>query len=337
MEGYYKFVELDKWNGKFHLKERSFRNLQRFEILIRVYCTTIHNSDIDFIKGIYGDEKPDIFPVIPGFEGSGEIVKVGEDIDRKYVGKRVGVIADGSKHGCFEGLWAEYHYTTLPNVFIFDQYIPFEKICFMINPLAALGLLDTLKKQQVKSIIQSNAGSPIGKIIAKLCKRENIECINFVKDEKGLNEMKLINAKNIIKCENGWESSLNKLSNQLKTNVCFDCVGGEYTGKILNNLPNGALLYLYGSLHEKEITKLLSEDLIFKNKTIEGWWLKTWLLSLSQQEMDYYFNYIRNEMASDSNLFYSDITEYYKLNDIDKALFFFTSNKGDCKVIIRTG
>ncbi len=159
MEGYYRYIELDKWGGKFQIKERSLKNIQRHELLIRVHYASIHPHDLEFIKGNYGEDKPDIFPITPGFEGCGEIIKVGDKINRKYVGKRCTVFAEVNPKGSFEGLWAEYHYTTLTNLLIYDTDIPYEKICSFINPLTTYGIIDTIKKKNFKTLIQTNASS----------------------------------------------------------------------------------------------------------------------------------------------------------------------------------
>jgi NADPH2:quinone reductase len=335
MEGYYKVAQLDKFGGKIHIKEKSFRELKRFEILIRVVCSTVHPADLMFINGVYGDMQPDIFPVIPGFEGSGEIIKVGDDIDRKYVGKRVAVLSDPSHHGIYEGMWAEYHYTTLPNVLVFDANIPYEKICFIINPLTALGMFDTIKKKKNRAVVQTGAASSVGKMFIRLCQREGIETINIVKDDDEVNALKKMNAPNIIKTEKDWEKQLEFTCIQLKALSCFDCLGGDMTGKLLNCLPIGGILYNFGNLQEKDLATIHPSELIFKDKTIMGWWLVRWMQSLSQKDLEYYWGFIKVELQSDSKLFETDISKAFNLDDINKGIDFYTSNMKEGKVLIK--
>lgn len=45
------------------------------EVLVRMAASPINPSDLGFIKGGYGFQKP--FPVVPGFEGSGIVVAAG--------------------------------------------------------------------------------------------------------------------------------------------------------------------------------------------------------------------------------------------------------------------
>jgi NADPH2:quinone reductase len=337
MEGYYKVLELDKFGGKLKLKEKSFRNLHRFEVLVRMVCTTIHPADLMFMKGEYGDIKPDVFPLVPGFEGSGEIIKVGEDIDKKCVGKRVSIFADSGHLGSFEGTWGEYHYTTLTNIIIYEKEVPYERICFIINPLSAACMLDTCKKENVAGVLQSGASSAVGKMFIRLCQLNDIQTVNLVRSDSGAKILRDMNAPNIIQTsEKDWEFECQKLCVQSKVQICFDCVGGEMTGKLFNLLPNGGTLYHYGNLEEKEMTKFNSKDLIFKDKTLKGWWLERWTQSLSQDELSYLMNYVKEEIQSDSSLFHSDVSKEFKLDEIQKAMDFYTSKSNHGKIILKT-
>jgi hypothetical protein len=50
------------------------------EVLVRVFASPINPSDLMFIQGLYGFQKP--LPAIPGFEGSGTVVQAGTGITR---------------------------------------------------------------------------------------------------------------------------------------------------------------------------------------------------------------------------------------------------------------
>ena len=166
----FKVIELDRYGGKLSPSTRKLRPLQKGEVLIKVYGSTIHPADLMFLMGEYGDEKPNVFPLIPGFEGCGEIEKVGEGVSEKLIHKRVSVSAPFQKDGTFTGLWAEYHITKLNNCMVFDSNISYEKICFaFINPMTAVGFLDTLRKNKSKSMLQDGASGALGKMFIRLC------------------------------------------------------------------------------------------------------------------------------------------------------------------------
>jgi NADPH:quinone reductase len=337
MEGYYKTIELDAYNGELRLKERSFRNLHRFEVLVKIKCTTINPVDLLFMKGIYGETKPHLFPIIPGIEGSGEIIKVGDDIDKKYVGKRVAVFEDYNRPGTFEGIWAEYHYTTLTNLMIYDKDLPYERICFIMNPLTAVGMLDTCLKQKVDGVLQTAASSTVGRMFIRLCDRYEIQLVNLVRDDQSALKLKQIAAQNIIKTsDKNWESECVKMCTQMKIQMCYDCVGGEITSKVINCMPNGSTIYHYGNLLGKEIEKIDSGELIFKDKTLSGWWLHRWLQSLSEIEIKYWWGFIKDEIQSNSNLFATQVSKEFKLDDIAKAIEYYHNYSSAGKVLLKS-
>jgi len=53
----------------------------------------------------------------------------------------------------------------------------------IVNPLAALGLLDRIKMLKAKAAIQTGASSTVGKQLVGLCHDENIPLINIVRSE----------------------------------------------------------------------------------------------------------------------------------------------------------
>lgn len=337
MEGYYKTIELDAYGGELRIKERSFRNLHRFEVLVKVMCSTINPVDIMFMKGIYGETKPNIFPMIPGIEGSGEIIKVGEDIDKIYVGKRVAIFEDYNRLGTYEGIWGEYHYTTLNSLMIFDKELPFEKICFVMNPLTVVGMLDTCLKQKVDAVLQTAASSNIGRMFIRLCERYDIQLVNLVRDDQSALKVKQIAAQNIIKTsEKNWESECVKMCTQMKVQFCFDCVGGEITSKVFECMPNGSTMYHYGNLLGKEIVKIDSGELIFKDKTLTGWWLNKWLQSLSETEIRYWWGFVKDEIQSNSSLFATQVSNEFKLEDIVQAIEYYRTYSSAGKVLLKS-
>ena len=75
------------------------------EALVEVKASTICGSDLKILKGEY-DATP--FPHIPGHEWAGEVVEVGEGVERIEVGDRVGNephVGCGECQHCMEGLY----------------------------------------------------------------------------------------------------------------------------------------------------------------------------------------------------------------------------------------
>jgi NADPH:quinone reductase len=334
LEGEYKAVCLDKYNGRVHMINKSFRSLQLKEILVKIHYATIHPFDILFMRGQYGEIEPTKFPMIPGFEGSGEIVAVSDLAEKHLIGRRVSCFANSNKEGYFEGVWAEYFYTTYENIILYDKFVPYERICFLINPLISVGLLDTIKKSKSESALQDAADTPVGKMLINLCQKENIHLINIMKNFTHVNDLINIGASNLVGLDHNWELECKKLCNLLNTTIAFDTVGGDMTGKVLNLLPEDSTLYHYGNLSENDISKVISNDFIFQGKTLTGFWMIRWLRSLSAEEYEYWWDYIKNELQSLGRTFKTNINKVFPLQDFDDAIKYYLNNRAEDYTIV---
>ena len=56
----------------------------------------------------------------------------------------------------------------------------------------------------------------------------------------------------------------------------FDAVGGQTASELFALMPPNSITYNYGGLSGKGI-EASPLDLIFKNKTLTGWWLSNYL------------------------------------------------------------
>lgn len=335
MKGFYNALELMKFGDNLVMKKRSFRDLNKNEILVKVHRSPISPADIMFMKGQYGDKIPEIFPVIPGLEGSGEVIAVGSDLKSTLIGKRVSILGNPNTNLAYDGLWAEFHYTTLDHVIIYDQVLPYDKICCLINPITALGLIDTFRKSKNDSVLITGAAGSVGKTFIKLCQRESINFICLVKNEDQQSKLKAIGAQNILRLnDSDCFMELKKLCVQLKTQICYDCLGGEYSSKLLHCMPSNSTLYHFGNLEEKELSKILSSDLIFHGKSIKGWWVNRWRESLTKEEREYWMGYIKSEFQTKSDLFNFEIHETYDLEEVDIAMQDYYSDIFKGKIII---
>jgi NADPH:quinone reductase-like Zn-dependent oxidoreductase len=334
----YDVLEMESFGGGLTVKKRTLKEkLEDEECLIKVHVTTIHPADMFFLGGHYGHIKPKIFPLVPGFEGSGEIIKVGEKVDRSNIGKRVCLVQNSLTEGPFQGMWGQYTYAPFKSLMVFNDKIPYERIAFsIVNPLTVCGFVDTIRKAKSKAVVQTAAFSSVGKMLIRICAKEkDIKTINLVRKSEQVNLLKEIGADHVINTsDENWEVQLKEISQELDAKVCFECVGGDLGSKILSAMPNGSTLFHYGNLTFKPLGGFTSGDLIFMNKKIQGWWLGTWLTEVSEAEKLYWFAYIVTLMYQDSDVFKTSSSKSYGLGEIDKAIEDYLSNMSGGKSLI---
>lgn len=336
--GFYKCLEINQYGSTPIWTSRKIKeNLLPNECFIKIQMSTIHPADMFFLAGAYGPKQPKEFPLIPGFECSGVIEKVGEAVDKSNIGKRVCFVADSVTEGAFHGNWAEYTYAPFERLMVFDDKIPYEQISFAtINPLTVCGFLDTIRKSGSKAVIQTAAFSAVGKMLIRLCHKEkDIKTINLVRKEEQVKLLKDLGADYVINTsEKNWNSELKKIAQELNATICFECIGGEQASKILNAMPYGSTIYNYGNLLFKPLEGFNSGDLIFSNKKVNGWWLGTWMPSLSNEERMKWFGLVVSEIMQGTELFKTNTSKKFLLENFNEAIEFYQKNMSEGKVML---
>ncbi len=64
---------------------------------------------------------------------------------------------------------------------------------------------------------------------------------------------------------------------KMNAKVFYDAIGGEMTSKIMNHMPKNSITYVYGALDGGHVKNVNIIDLIYKNMTVKGLFLPTWL------------------------------------------------------------
>jgi len=214
------------------------------EVLIRVEASPINPSDEYFAMGIYGLKerlhlKP---PIVPGFEGSGVIVGLGEGVPSEMLNQRVAFVSDPHDKEKWSGTWAQYlcvdHKVCAP---IGD--VAFEETCgLFVNPLTVMGFLLETKKVNSKGMVHTAAASSLGKMLVKMCLKSNLELINVVRREDQAEALKKLGAKHVLnQNDSDFVEKLSELTNKLGITVCFDAISGPITGKLLAGMPSNSI------------------------------------------------------------------------------------------------
>src|SRR5210317_794314 len=85
------------------IEQRPVPSPGRDEVLVKVAFSPINPSDLATLKGHYGFKDPT--PIVPGGEGSGEVVSAGPGFMANYfMGKKVACAGWGAGGG----VWSEY-------------------------------------------------------------------------------------------------------------------------------------------------------------------------------------------------------------------------------------
>lgn len=235
------------------------------KFLIKVLYTPINPMDYYFCCHIKNKNKP--LPCVPGFEAYGEIVGVGDRKDQSMLGKRVLIIP-------LYGTYCSYIVVNRTEVVCFDVKSPEAKKYFAINPLTAMGLMELVANNNSKCIIQTGASTQIGKMVVMFAKKQGVCTINIIRNERYRKILDRLGANYILNSNNNnFIYELSRICEQLKPTMALDCVGAELASVVFQNLSTGGTLIVYGLLSLIPIINIDSNELISKEKRIEGFHL----------------------------------------------------------------
>jgi NADPH:quinone reductase len=265
-----KAVFLNKADGKLVVKETSVPKPGPNEVLIKIVSAPVNPSDIARLKNVYGDL--DLATFNPGLEGSGTVVAAGKGLlPHLWLGRRV---ACSSSRGT-SGTWAEYMITGAAMCFPLNRKVSDEQGSMsLVNPLTALSFFEIIKQNRHKAIINNAAASALGRMIELLGVKHRIPVINTVRSRKQFEKLKALGSQYVLdNSDPGFIEKLGVLSHELKATVLFDSVCSRQLGKMIEVLPHGSSVIIYGNLSGEIEIMINPRSLIDTEIKISGFYL----------------------------------------------------------------
>jgi NADPH:quinone reductase len=308
-------VVLDSYTGvdALRIERRPVPQPGSNEVLVKVAATPINPSDLAFLEGLYGFKKPT--PVVPGFEGSGIVVAVGSGMMGRYLhGKRVACLSQ--ERG--DGVWAEYMVTPASLAFPLDASVSLEQGAMsVVNPLTAMAFLTFAKEGRHEVIVQTAAASALGQMVNRLCKSEGIHIINIVRREAQKELLKEQGAEIVLNSnDTNFPKHLWEVCQQYESRLAFDAAAGPLTIQLLRAMPVHSKVIVYGGL-SYEPAQIEAGQLIFEGKSIEGFWLTTWMSKKSFLQNLAIWRRAQKLITTDLK---SEIRMQYPLNEVQNAI-----------------
>ncbi len=241
------------------------------QVLIRMAASPINPSDLGFLQGTYGFQRP--FPVVPGFEGSGTVIAAGSGLlPRLLLGRRVACSAAAG------GAWAEYLVTSATTCFPLVTKLSLEQAATLIvNPLTALAFFDIAKQDKHAALVNNAAASALGRMILRLGQQQHLPVIHIVRRPEQVELIRALGGEYVLNNRDpDFLDRLHTLTQQLMATLILDPVGGEQTQQLSAAAPPGNTVVLYGSLSgsRMEITSHASRR---GNTGVTGFFLPNWL------------------------------------------------------------
>ena len=260
------------------------------KVLVKIDAATCNPSDIAFMQSSYQVVKK--LPAIPGFEASGRILAVGKNIAAEgLLGKRVSCFSQSDE----SGTWAEYALLGTHEFLVHDQQLTLQQSTgFFVNPFTAFGLFELVQNHKSKAVVINAAGSVLAVWLSYFAKQKGIKTIGIVRKKETAEKLSgQYWDKVFVSNDENFGRDFRQYVHEFESLVAFDAVGAEMTGQLVNSLPVGSIVVVYGGLSGKFIEKIDPLSLIFREITLKGFNLNYWLKHAPAEKV----NQVANEIA----------------------------------------
>ncbi|HJV23170.1 MAG TPA: zinc-dependent alcohol dehydrogenase family protein [Holophagaceae bacterium] len=247
------------------------------EVLLRMVLRPINPSDLLQVQGVYG-RMPDL-PATAGLEGLGVVAALGEGVTEWALGDRA--VPLGA-----QGTWAEALVTSADNLVRIPDGLPDAQAAqVIVNPLTAWIMARELGLGRGQVLLQSAAGSIVGRALIQLGKVMGFRTVNLVRRPEQVMELLALGADAVVCTEDPhWPRHAASFLPR-GADAAVDAVGGALGGEMVKLLRPGATLLVYGAL-SMEPLQLPGGQLIFRTATVRGFWLTDWKRRTPKVERD---------------------------------------------------
>ncbi|MBB6125293.1 zinc-binding dehydrogenase [Sphingobium subterraneum] len=242
-----------------------------------VLTAPIANNALKSLSGRFGQ------PMSVGNEGSGVVVKAGASPEAQaLLGKAVAVVAGG--------MYAEYRRVPASICMILPGGTdPRDAASCFVNPLTALGFVETAKHEKHSAIIHTAAASNLGQMLNRICIDDGIPLVNIVRSEEQVAILKGQGAAIVLNSTvPSFMDDLIEAIQRTGASIAFDAIGGgKMASYILAAMESVAVSRMteynrYGSNEFKQVYIYGALDLapIVLNRTFGfRWSVSGWLLT----------------------------------------------------------
>ncbi len=286
------------------------------EVLIRVEATPINPSDLAVMLSVadsnaftplgYGAraEIPEAMqrhvaprlgkPLPIGNEGAGTVVAAGDDpAAQALIGKTVAAAGGG--------FYTQYRLLRARDCLVLPDGVTAEEAASsFVNPMTALGMVGTMRREGYTGLVHTAAASNLGQMLVKLTLSEGVPLVNIVRSQTQALLLRDLGATHVV--DSSAPDFMGQLTDAIAETqafLAFDAIGGgRLAGQILTAMEAAAVrtnpangpygsstmkqVYIYGglSMAPTEITRGFG-----MKWGIGGWLLTPYLMEAGMEEV----------------------------------------------------
>jgi NADPH:quinone reductase len=258
-----------------------------------------------------------------GNEGAGVVIKTGSsDAAKALMGKTVSMIGGA--------MYSQYRTMKVRDVMELPAgTTAADGASWFVNPLTALGMTETMRRENHKALVHTAAASNLGQMLNKICIKDGIGLVNIVRSAEQAAILKKIGAKHIVdSTAPTFMDDLTAALVETGATIAFDAIGGgKLASQILTAMEIAAnktakeysrygsnvfkQVYIYGSLDTRPTELTRAFGLTW---SVSGWLLTPFLQKIGPAEI----GRLRQRVASELKTTFA--SHYTKVVSLAEAL-----------------
>jgi NADPH:quinone reductase-like Zn-dependent oxidoreductase len=256
------------------------------QVRIRVQAAPMHPTDLHVMRGRYGFS-PEL-PAVLGMECVGVVDALGDGVETVAVGERVITVG-------ITGTWQQYVVADAARVVaVPDQMSTSTAAQLLTNPLTALLLVTSkLDVQPGEWLLQTAAGSTVGRLVLQLGRHLGFKTINVVRRRAAVEEILELGGSEVISTDDeDLCRRVREIAGEDGVSKAIDSVAGQLGADVFHSLAPGGEMIVYGALSSHRQTEadrlslpLDARSMIYGTKTVRGFWLYRWFTTTPQQQI----------------------------------------------------
>jgi NADPH2:quinone reductase len=225
------------------------------EVVVRVEAAPINPSDIgllfgaaDMSKAQFGGtaQRPQVVAPIPpaalpsmtgrlgmslpaGNEGAGVVIAAGSSkAAQALVGRTLALLGGG--------MYAQYRVVPVAQCLpLAEGTTPAEGASAFVNPLTALGMVETMRRENHRALVHTAAASNLGQILQRICLEDGVPLVNVVRKPDQAELLRSIGAPHVcVSTAPAFPQDLTRALVETGATLGFDATGGgRLAGTIL--------------------------------------------------------------------------------------------------------
>lgn len=158
-------------------------------------------------------------PMLVGNEGAGIVIDAGSKA-RELIGRAVAARA--------AGMYAQYRVAKLPDCLVLPEgTAPKAGAAAFVNPLTALGMIETMRREGHTALVHTAAASNLGQMLNRLCQEEGVALINIVRSPEQVSLLRGLGAKYVLDSTSpAFANDLTDAVAETGATLGFDAIGG---------------------------------------------------------------------------------------------------------------